>query len=239
MENLITGRKAIITGASGGIGKALAIALAKEGVSLVIMGRNKQKLTEVADEIGKNVKIIAGDLCDSGFLADAVCQAADFLGGIDIVINNAGVAHSTEFEKISEEQYDMIMDTNVKAPFMLCQKALPYLRESDGGTIINIASVTAHKGYPLQSVYSASKHALLGFSKALAKEVFEEGIRVHVISPGGVFTDMIKTSRPDLTSEGMIVPEDIADILLYLLKHRNNALIDEIALHRAAKEPFM
>lgn len=243
MENSIGNKKVLITGASGGIGEVIALCLAKEGAKLALLGRNKEKLEKVAKEVEKlsGIKpvIIPGDLTNSEYISQATEKAALWLGGLDIVINNAGLAHSTPFEEISENQYDLIMDTNVKAPFMLCQKVLPYLRKSDSATIINIASVTAHKGYPLQSVYTASKHALIGFSKSLAKEVFEENIRVHIISPGGVYTDMIKTSRPDLTSDGMIVPEDIADIILFILKHRGNAVIDEICVHRAAKDPFI
>ncbi|MBR5586962.1 MAG: SDR family oxidoreductase [Clostridia bacterium] len=243
MENSIKGKKAIITGASGGIGENIAKSLAAEGVKLVLLGRNKEKLDNLACEIekisGEKPVIIPGDITSAEYVKNAVKTASEALDGIDIVINNAGVAHSTPFEEISEEQYDTIMDTNVKGPFLMCREVLPVLKKSDGATIINIASVTAHKGYPLQSIYVASKHALLGFSKSLAKEVFEDGIRVHVLSPGGVFTDMIKTSRPDLTSDGMIVPEDISDIILFLLKHRGNAVIDEIGVHRAAKEPFM
>lgn len=243
MENSLKDKKALITGASGGIGENIALNLAKEGVRLALMGRNKEKLEQVAAKCekisGKGPLVFAGDLLSSEYISQTVEQAEQSLDGIDFLINNAGVAHSDAFEEISEEKYDLIMDTNVKAPFLLCQKALPVLRKSGSATIINIASVTAHKGYPLQSVYTASKHALAGFSKSLAKEVYEENIRVHIISPGGVFTDMIKTSRPDLTSDGMIVPEDISDIILFILKHRGNAVIDEICVHRAAKEPFM
>jgi 3-oxoacyl-[acyl-carrier protein] reductase len=116
---------------------------------------------------------------------------------------------------------------------------LPYLEKTGCGTIINIASVTAHKGYALQSVYSASKHALLGFTKSLSKEYYKRGVRAHVISPGGVFTDMIKVSRPDLTGEGMITPKEIADIVSFLIQNRGNAVIDEIIVHRLNKEPFL
>lgn len=243
MEKSIKDKKAVITGASGGIGEVIAKTLAAEGVCLALLGRNEEKLNKVAVETekisGRKAIVIPGDLRDSWYISFAAKKADTLLGGVDILINNAGLAHSTPVEKITEQEYDRIMDLNVKAPFILSQKMLPVLRKSEAAEIINIASVTAHKGYPLQSVYTASKHALLGFSKSLAKEVYEDGIRVHVVSPGGVFTDMIKTSRPDLTADGMIVPEDIADIILFILKHRGNAVIDEISLHRSAKEPFI
>lgn len=94
------------------------------------------------------------------------------------------------------------------------------------------------KGYPLQSAYAASKHALIGMTKSLANEVYDRGIRVHIIAPGAVYTDMVKISRPDLSPEGMILAEDIADIALFLLTHRTNAVIDEVQVHRAGKAPF-
>ncbi len=131
------------------------------------------------------------------------------------------------------------MALNVKAPYFLTQAALPYLRASDRATVINIASVVGHKGYPEQSVYSASKHALIGWSKAFAAEVYKENIRVHVVSPGGVYTEMIALARPDIRKESLILPEDVADIVAFYLDHRmSNAVIDEIGLHRAEKLPF-
>jgi short-subunit dehydrogenase len=157
---------------------------------------------------------------------------------VDILINNAGVAHSTPFESVTEAEYDKIMTVNARAPYFMTQRLLPALRSSSSPTIINVSSAVAKMGYPLQSVYSMSKHALLGFSESLAKEVYKEGIRVHALCPGGVYTDMIKISRPDLSQEGMIMPEDIADIVEFLLTHRSNAVIDEICVHRAGKTPF-
>lgn len=228
----------IITGAGGGIGSAIAEALFACGMRLVLIGRNEEKLKKVANS--RDCLILPGDICNDNFIREAIKKTADTYGGIDILINNAGIAQSKPFEDISMEEYDMIMNTNARAPFLLCKTALPYLRKSSCGTIINIASVTAHKGYALQSAYAASKHALLGFSKSLSKEYYEKGVRVHVISPGAVFTDMVKISRPDLTGEGMLLPEDIAETVLYLIKMRNSASVaDEIELHRETKEPFM
>jgi len=239
----LKGRTALITGAGGGIGKAVAVALAKEGTTLVLFGGNNLdnllKTKQGVEDVGGKCYIYPCNLtCDSE-LDSAFDKMIKEIGSIDILINNAGIAHSTKIEEISREAFDKIMGINVRAPFMLTQKCLPYLKKSDRASIINIASVVAHAGYPLQSVYTASKHALLGFTKSLAQEVFEDGIRVHAISPGGVYTDMIKISRPDLTGEGMIMPEDIAQTVMFLLKNRTNAVIDEILLHRVNKTPFL
>ena len=228
----------ILTGAGGGIGSAIAEVLFDCGCRLVLMGRDEEKLKKVAN--GRECLILPGDICHDDYIKETIQKTVAHYGGIDVLINNAGVAQSKPFEKISMEEYDMIMNTNARAPFLMCKTALPYLAASSCGTIINMASVTAHHGYALQSVYAASKHALLGFSQALSKEYYQKGVRVHVISPGAVFTDMVKISRPDLTGEGMLLPEDIAQTVLYLLKMRSSASVaDEIQLHRETKEPFM
>lgn len=228
----------ILTGAGGGIGSSIAETLFSSGFKLVLMGRDEGKLKKVAN--GRECLILPGDICDDNYIKKTICKVVSEYGGIDVLINNAGIAQSKNFEDITMEEYDAIMNTNARAPFLMCREALPYLKKSECGTIINIASVTAHHGYALQSVYSASKHALLGFSKSLSKEYYDKGVRVHVISPGAVFTDMVKISRPDLTGEGMLLPENIAETVLFLIKMRNtSAVADEIQLHRESKEPFM
>ena len=228
----------IITGAGGGIGSAIAEALFSSGCKLVLMGRDEEKLKKTAN--GRQCLILPGDICDDNYIKEVAEKTVYAYGGIDVLINNAGIAQSKAIAEMTMEEYDMIMNTNARAPFLMCKTALPHLQKSSFGTIINIASVTAHKGYALQSAYAASKHALVGFSKALSKEYYQKGVRVHVISPGAVFTDMVKISRPDLTEDGMLLPKDIAETVLYLLKMRNSASVaDEIQLHRAQKEPFM
>lgn len=234
---------ALVTGAGGGIGRETAIALAEQGAFVILFGgRNAEKLNDTAkhiENIGGKCKVVLGDLTDTTVLESCFSTAMNGIDKIDILINNAGVAHNTPVEKVTEKQFDDIMKINVKVPYFLIQKALPYVRKSSGASIINIASVVAHAGYENQSVYTASKHALLGFTKSLALELHKEDIRVHAISPGGVYTDMIKVSRPDLTSDGMIMPKDIVDIIMFLLTHRTNAVIDEILVHRVGKQPFL
>ena len=239
----LSGKIAFVTGAGGGIGKVIAVSLAKKGAKVVIFGgKNKEKLLETEKEINKvggTCYIFHGDLTDDKVLEDCFANAIDKVGGIDILINNAGVTYNAPVEQTEIETFDKIMAINARVPFILTQKSLPYLRKSQSASIINISSVVAHAGYPNQSAYTASKHALLGFTKALANEVYNDGIRVHAISPGGVYTDMVKIARPDLTGEGQIQPQDIADIVLFLLINRTNAVIDEIIVHRVNKPPFL
>ena len=238
----LTGKIAVITGAGGGIGRAVAEKLARSGMKLVLLGGHsmeKLEKTRTLVELFAPCVLLPGDLTDLTFLASATEDAAKAFGGFDVLINNAGTAQSTPFEEIGIEEYDRIMSINVRTPFFLMQKALPYLKRSETPAIVNIASVVAHAGYPLQSVYSASKHALLGLTKSVAREYFKDGIRVHAVCPGGVYTDMVKVSRPDLSPEGMIMPEEIAGIVHFLLVNRGNAVIDEILVHRVGKEPFL
>ena len=236
------GKLAVITGASSGIGRAIAIKLASEGINLILLGGTRQdKLTETKNLLTKyNVKVdvLSGDISDINWLKLAV-EEINNKYSVDILINNAGKAHHTAVSEVSEEEYDNIMKINVKAPFFITKGLIDNIRKSNSATIINIASIVAHLGYPMQSVYTASKHALLGFTKALANEEYLNGVRVHAICPGGVYTDMIKIARPDLTSDGMPMPEDIAELVWFFLYMRGNAVVDEIIVHRSTKQPFL
>jgi NAD(P)-dependent dehydrogenase (short-subunit alcohol dehydrogenase family) len=233
----------MVTGAGGGIGKEICLSLAKEGARIILFGgRNIDKLKTCAEEIralGASCSLYCGDITDDATREDLFNKAMLEHGELDVLINNAGVAHNELFESTSKETFDNIMNINVRAPYMLTQLAIPYLKKSNRASIINLSSVVAHAGYAGQSAYVASKHALLGFTKSLASEVYKDGIRVHAVSPGGVYTDMVKVSRPDLTPDGMIMPNEIADIVMFLLKNRGNAVIDEVLVHRLNKEPFL
>ena len=237
----VQGKVAVITGASGGIGSAIAKKFAELGLNLVLCGRSQEKLDAVraaCEAADSQVLLVTGDVTADNFPAELMQAVTARFGGLDILVNNAGMALSCPLEQTSREQFDQIMALNARTPYFLCQAALPLLRQSDHATILNIASVVGHKGYPLQSAYAASKHALIGLSKSLANEVYEEGIRVHVIAPGAVFTDMVRISRPDLSDEGMILAEDIAEVAAFFITHRTNAVIDEIQVHRAGKASF-
>lgn len=233
---MLGGKTALVTGGGGGIGREIAARLKAAGANVAICGRNVEKLEAAAHAIG-GALTLPGDLLDDTYVQSCVDRTVETFGGLDILINNAGVALSKPFAETAIEDFDRVMATNVRAPFLLIRSALPHLRKARG-RVINIASVVAHKGYPLQSAYAASKHALLGLSKSLANELYEDGVRVHVISPGGVYTDMAKVARPDLSPDGLISAAEVADAVMFLLSLDKNAVIDEICLHRQGKAPF-
>ena len=233
---MLRGKTALVTGGGGGIGREIAAQLKAAGANVAICGRNVEKLEAAAHAIG-GALTLPGDLLDDTYVQSCVDRTVETFGGLDILINNAGVALSKPFAETTIEDFDRVMATNVRAPFILIRSALPHLRKARG-RVINIASVVAHKGYPLQSAYAASKHALLGLSKSMANELYKDGVRVHVVSPGGVYTDMAKVARPDLEPDGLITAGEIADTVMFLLSLDKNAVVDEICLHRQGKEPF-
>ena len=237
----LTDKRAVITGAGGGIGRAIALRLAEDGMKLALVGRDAAKLMRTAALTGRplDMLVLPADLTTPRGMDDVLRILEGHFKGLDALVNNAGMALNCAFEETTLEAFDQIMAINVRAPFELTRRCLPLLRISDMATVINIGSVVSHKGYDHQAAYAASKHALLGLTKALAKEVAPEGIRVHMLSPGGVYTDMVKIARPDLSPEGMIAPEEVAEYAAFLLEHRGNAVVDEIQIHRVGKEPFL
>jgi short-subunit dehydrogenase len=234
--------RAVITGAGGGIGRAIAVKFASLGINVALVARTQEKLLETAkacEALGVQAHVLVADLLDEQAIIRTVNAANDALGGIDVLVNNAGVVQSGPMVDVDAAEFDRVFATNVRAPFLLCKYAMPYLKQSSCATIINIASVVAHKGYPWQSIYAASKHAVLGLSKSLANEVYQDGVRVHVIAPGGVYTEMVAKVRPDLDPAECMLPEDIAEAAAFFVQHRNsNAVVDEIRLHRANNAPF-
>ncbi|MGL1893849.1 MAG: SDR family oxidoreductase [Spirochaetaceae bacterium] len=240
-KNILKGKVAVITGAGSGIGRAIAIRLSGEGINLVLCGRNYSKLEETETLVkkqGVKTLILQGDLTEEEYLLSFIDKAAEHFGGIDILINNAGMALNCKFEDTKVSDFDKIMSLNVRCTYFSCQTALKWLKNSDRATIINISSTMGHNAYPEQSAYIASKHAVHGLTKSLGKEVYKDGIRCHIISPGGVYTDMVKIARPDLSPEGMISTEEIAEVAAFFICHRGNAVVDEIQVHRIGKEPY-
>ena len=241
MTGKLTDKVAIVTGASRGIGRATSIALARQGATVVLAARDISKLQETAeiiDNAGGESLIVTTDLLKEDSIKNLVHTTKDKFGRLDILINNAGVTHSAKLEDTTTEAWQQCMQVNATAPFILCRQALPLLKKSLTSYIINISSVVGVKGYPLQSAYTASKHALRGMTISLAEELNGTNIRVHLICPGGVDTDLIPQVRPDLKSQDLMRPEEIAELVIYLVTHDGIAFIDELHIRRSTSKPW-
>ena len=234
---------ALITGASRGIGRAIAITLSEAGYRPALAARNREDLKLSAGlcgetEAGAEAMIFPVDLTDEGAPEQLIEHVLEAAGRIDLLVNNAGAVLSRPFDETGGGDWDRLMALNARAPFLLTRAALPALRRAPEAAVVNIGSVVSFKGYEKQSAYTASKHALAGWTKSLAREVFAEGIRVHLIAPGGVATDMARNVRPDIDESGLILPEEIARAVLFLIMNRGNAVIDILDIHRVGKMPF-
>ena len=171
---------ALVTGASRGIGRAIAVELAALGYDLALVARDATALAEtlqaLPDSCGNAVAIPA-DLSQEESYGSVIAETVAKLGGLDVLVNCAGLSQAGRFTEVTPDQWDRIFAVNAKAPFFLCKEALPYMKASQRPIVINIASVVGFKGYINQSVYASSKHALTGFTKVFAKEVQPFGIR--------------------------------------------------------------
>lgn len=241
MSKQLASKVAIVTGASRGIGRAISIALAQEAATVVLAARSTEKLHEVAEKVtkaGGKPEIVVTELTEEESIKNLVKTTNEKFRRLDILINNAGVTHSAKLEQTATEDWQRCINVNARAPFILCREALPLLIKSQAGYIINIASVVGVKGYPLQSAYTSSKHALRGMTISLAEELKGSNIRVHLLCPGGVDTDMVGSVRPDIKKDELIHPEEIAELVLYLVTHKGNAVIDELHIRRATSTPW-
>ena len=241
MKGRLAGKVAIVTGASRGIGRAISIALAKEAATVVLAARSRRKLQETSNQVtetGGKAEVVVTELTEEESIKNLVRVTGEKFGRLDILVNNAGITHSAKLEETATEDWDRCMRVNTRAPFILCREALPLLRKAKAAHIINIASVVGVKGYPLQSAYTASKHALRGMTISLAEELKGSNIRVHLLCPGGVDTELVRKVRPDIKKNELIKPEEIAELVVYLVAHKGNAVIDELHIRRATSSPW-
>jgi 3-oxoacyl-[acyl-carrier protein] reductase len=241
MTTDLSGRVALVTGAGRGIGRSIALALAKAGVRLFLTARSADQLLTVAKDVsgsGGEVQLLAADIStpkgvDAVFAALRKCY-----GGVDVLVNNAGLGISGPIVDFPEESLDTLMAVNVKGLFLCCQQAMRIMMPARRGYIINISSVVGFRGYANQSAYAASKHAVMGITKSLAVEAQPYGIRVSAVLPGAVDTGLMDALRPDLDKALLMKPDDVADAVLFLLSLSDSAAVDEIYIRRRTSAPF-
>lgn len=232
MPGSLAGKTAVVTGSSKGIGYAIAAALAAADANVVVSARHAGEVRTAArklDEAGAGRVI--GVPCDMRSYDDVrkLIAATDELGGLDVLVNNAGVGGFAPTDEISVEQWETIIGTNLTGVFYACREAIPRLRSRGGGWIINIGSLAGKNPFAGGAAYNASKFGLLGFSEAMMLDVREHGIRVCCVMPGSVDT-YFNGKEPKPGNEWMIQPNDIARIVMDLLAFPENALPSRIEI---------
>jgi 3-oxoacyl-[acyl-carrier protein] reductase len=238
---LLEGKIAIVTGASRGIGQAIAEELAAEGAAVVV---NYQSSAAAAEEVvsgitarGGQAIAVQADVSDLAAAGQLVKTAIDTYGHIDIIVNNAGTTRDTLLLSMKEDQWDAVIDTNLKSVFNICKAAArPMVRRKQGGRIINISSVSGVIGQPGQTNYAASKAGVIGFSKSLAKELGSRGITVNVVAPGFVPTALTMDLPEDLVQRTIEFislgrwgePQEIAYVVAFLASDKASYITGEV-----------
>lgn len=221
LHSTLSGRRIVVTGASRGIGRAVALRLAQAGAALVLIGRDDVRLREVAREIGAldqgPAHPLKLDITCSEAIPRAIETSAKLLGGIEGLVNNAGANHPMKlFQDLSRAEFRAMVELNLLAQVAITAEVLPHMTRAGKGNIVNVASMAAKIGVPGWSAYCAAKHGLLGFTKALAKEIALQGVRVNAVCPGFVRTDLISDESLSAWGESLgMSRRDVVRELIY------------------------
>ncbi len=231
----LKGKTAIVTGGTRGIGRGIAEALIHEGLSVCITARNQDEIEKAARELGEDARGFVCDVRDYEQVMGLMAYTIKELGGLDILINNAGIGIFETVEETSAEDFRAVLETNLFGVFYCCREAIPEMRRRGGGYIINISSLAGANPHPGMAAYNASKFGLNGFSEALMQEVRHDGIKVTYIMPGSVNTEFGDNSPGDEKS-WQLIPQDIARVVVDLLHHDDRALPSRVEI-RPTKPP--
>ena len=224
----LAGQVALVTGASSGLGKATAFALARAGADVALAARSREELESTKEEVsntGRRVLTLPVDLASEVEPVEVVERTVEALGHIDVLVNAAGTDAPGTVEELDVEGWDRTLAVNLRAPFLLSKAAFPHMREAGGGTIVNVSSVAGKKGWANASAYCASKFGLTGFTEALADEGKEYGIRAIVLYPGAMATnwgafspeERRKSEPSEAPRTRMLAPERVAELIAWLV----------------------
>ena len=229
MSSMLKGKVAMVTGASQGLGRALALAYAREGAMLVINSRNYESIRDVVEEIhslGVEVLGIGADVTSSSDVEDLVDVAVEHYDRIDVLVNNAGLlGPRVAIEEYPEDEWRMVLDANLTGPFLVSKAAIPYMRE--GASIVNVTSGVSIEGRAQWGAYSVSKFGMEGLTQILAAELKDRGIRVNSVDPGGMRTGMRAVAYPDEDPTTRITPEENTAVFLYLASNESRDVTGE------------
>jgi NAD(P)-dependent dehydrogenase (short-subunit alcohol dehydrogenase family) len=232
-------RAAIVTGASSGIGRAIARMLAEEGYGLTVASRRADRLTPAADELrgmGADVVDVPADMGSEDDIKAVVTAHRDQFGRLDVLINNAGIGLGAPVAEITTKRLDVQLDVNIRSIVLFYRECVELLRaagaEHRQALVVNTASVAGKRGQAWLSVYSATKFAVVGFTESMNKELSNDGIKSCALCPGFVNTAMTDFIKDTVDAEAMIQPEDVAEGVRYLLKVSPGCLIPEIVFNR-------
>jgi 3-oxoacyl-[acyl-carrier protein] reductase len=229
MSGLLDNKRCLITGGTRGIGRAIAETFIREGARVVVCARDAQAASRAAAEMGGEPRAFGhpADVRDAAQVADLFRFAAEKLGGLDVLVNNAGVGIFRPVADLSIEEWRTTLDINLTGVFYCCREAIPLLRHSGGGAIVNISSLAGRNPFAGGAAYNASKFGLNGFSEALMLDHRRDGIRVTYVMPGSVDTDFSPRSS---RASWKIAPEDVADAVLMVLRMPARTTVSRIEM---------
>ncbi|HCU7768692.1 TPA: SDR family oxidoreductase [Staphylococcus aureus] len=226
---VLTDKVAVVTGAGSGIGEAIATLLHEEGVKVILAGRNKDKLQNVANQLAQDsVKVVPTDVTKKEEVDELIKIAQQTFGGLDIVINSAGQMLSSKITDYQVDEWDSMIDVNIKGTLYTAQAALPTMLEQSSGHLINIASISGFEVTKSSTIYSATKAAVHTITQGLEKELAKTGVKVTSISSGMVDTAITAAYNP--TDRKKLEPQDIAEAVLYALTQPKHVNVNEITV---------
>jgi len=236
MTGKLAGKVALITGASAGIGRASALALAQEGANMILTARRQKRLDELEAAVqkagGKAVSVV-GDSTEEEIAQRCVAAATQTFGTLDILINNVGIGNYKNLVDTSAAEYDELMDTNVRSTFLFTRHTVPLMINQGSGTILMISSMAGIYGFAGEAIYCATKFAQVGFAQALDKELRSHGIKVGLICPGGVKTEFALgkgRTEQSVAESGMLDPADVASAVILACTQSSNSRIIEVQM---------